>query len=105
MKSLFRLPGPTPLPPEVLQAMQRPMIPHRSDEFSAFYRELLARLRRLHRTEGDVLLWPGSGSAGWEIAVVNLLSPGETVVAAVTGDFGDRFAKVAATFGVDVHRI
>ncbi len=85
--------------------MQRPMIPHRSPEFGEFYRDLLARLRRLHRTESDVLLWPGSGSAGWEIAVTNLLSPGDSVLAAVTGDFGDRFAGVAKTLGMGVVRI
>ncbi len=105
MKSNFRLPGPTPLPPSVLEAMQRPMIQHRGPEFAAFCRALLERLKRLHRTTGDVLLWPGSGSAGWEIAVLNLLSPGDEVVAAVTGDFGDRFAGVAGTMGMVVHRI
>ena len=54
--------------------MQRPMIPHRSAEFSEFYLSLLDRLRKLHRTESEILLWSGSGSAGWEIAMVNLLT-------------------------------
>src|SRR5680860_985047 len=105
MNSLFRLPGPTPLPPQVLEAMQRPMIPHRGKEFRAFNRSLLARLGAIHRTEGDVLLWPGSGSAGWEIAIVNLLSPGDPVLIAVTGDFGERFARTAGVLGADVRRI
>lgn len=105
MKSNFRLPGPTPLPPQVLEAMQRPMIPHRGPEFALFYRELIDRLKRLHRTNAEVVLWPGSGSAGWEIAAVNLLEPGDRVVAGVTGDFGDRFARVASAFGMDVRRI
>ncbi len=81
------------------------MIPHRGPEFSIFYRELIERLKRLHRTESEVLLWPGSGSAGWEIAAVNLLEPGDVVVACVTGDFGDRFAQVVSTFGADVRRV
>ena len=105
MNSLFRLPGPTPLPPRVLEAMQRPMIPHRGKDFRAFNSSLLASLRKVHKTEGDVLVWPGSGSAGWEIAIVNLLSPGDPVLIAVTGDFGERFARAATVLGADVRRI
>ncbi|CAN5784111.1 alanine--glyoxylate aminotransferase family protein [soil metagenome] len=105
MQSLFRLPGPTPLPPSVLAAMQRPMIAHRSSEFRTFYRGLLDRLRRVHRTDGDVLLWPGSGSAGWEIAIANLINQGDPVLIAVCGDFGDRFARVAIALGADVRRV
>jgi aspartate aminotransferase-like enzyme len=93
------------LPPEVVAAMQRPMIPHRGKEFRAFHLELLERLRRIHRTDGDVLIWPGSGSAGWEIAVVNLLSPGTPVLVAVTGDFGERFAWAAGSLGAEVRRL
>lgn len=105
MNSLFRLPGPTPLPPQVLEAMQRPMIPHRAKEFRRFHSELLERLKHIHRTEGDVLLWPGSGSAGWEIAVTNLLSPGQPALIAISGDFGDRFARAASALGIDVRRL
>lgn len=105
MKSNFRLPGPTAVPPQVYAAMQHEMIPHRGEEFSAFYADLLARLRRIHQTESDVLIWPGSGSAGWEIAITNFLSPGDEVVSLVAGAFGDRFAHVASTLGIAVHRV
>ena len=101
----FRLPGPTPLPPAVLAAMQREMIPHRGAEFKSFYGEVLRKARFVHRTDDDVLIWPGSGSAGWEIAVVNLFSPGDAVLATVVGNFGERFAQVARTFGLDVRRL
>ena len=101
----FRLPGPTPLPPAVLAAMQREMIPHRGPEFRGFYGALLEKARAVHRTEGDVLIWPGSGSAGWEIAIVNLLSPGDPVLATVAGNFGERFAQVSTRFGLDVRRL
>ena len=101
----FRLPGPTPLPPPVIEAMKREMIPHRGPVFQAFYADLLRRARSIHRTEGDVFIWPGSGSAGWEVAIVNLLSPGDRVVAAVCGDFGDRFANAGLAFGLDVRRL
>src|SRR6478752_7665279 len=105
MKSNFRLPGPTPVPPEVYAAMQGEMLPHRGAEFSASYQGMLERLRRIHKTESDVLVWPGSGSAGWEIAIVNFLSPGDEVVAMVAGAFGDRFAFVADKLGLTVHRV
>jgi aspartate aminotransferase-like enzyme len=105
MKSNFRLPGPTPVPPQVYAAMQREMLPHRSAEFACFYQGMLERLRRIHRTESDVLVWPGSGSAGWEIAITNFLSPGDEVVAMVAGAFGDRFAFVADRLGVVVNRV
>jgi aspartate aminotransferase-like enzyme len=101
----FRLPGPTPLPPEVLSALTQEMIPHRGAAFRALFRETIARARRIHRTDGDVLIWSASGSAGWEVAVVNLLSPGDPILAVVNGDFGDRFARVAGRLGLDVRRV
>jgi aspartate aminotransferase-like enzyme len=100
----FRLPGPTPLPPQVLAALGRDMIPHRGPAFRALYRETLDLAQEVHRTDGDVLTWAASGSAGWEVAIVNLLSPGDPVMIAVNGDFGERFARAAGRLGVDVRR-
>src|ERR1700712_2634753 len=85
--------------------MQRPMIPHRGQVFKDFYTSLLVRLREVHRTTGDVYVWPASGSAGWEAAIVNLLSPGDAVLSVTTGDFGDRFANVAALYQLDVRKL
>ena len=101
----FRLPGPTPLPPQVVRALGREMIPHRGPAFRALYGETLELAREIHRTEGDVLTWAATGSAGWEVAVVNLLSPGDPVLVAVNGDFGERFARVAGRLGTDVRRL
>ena len=101
----FRLPGPTPLPPSVRAAMDRPAIHHRGPLLKSTMRSILARLKEIHRTEQDVLVWPGSGSAGWEIAITNLLCPGDHVVVTVCGSFGERFAQVAGTLGLIVHRV
>jgi aspartate aminotransferase-like enzyme len=101
----LRIPGPTPLPPLVMRAMQRPMISHRSDEFRSLHIEMVKKLRQIHKATGDIFVMPGSGSIGWEAAIVNTLSPGDTVLAFVTGDFGDRFARVAERFGLDTVRI
>jgi len=81
------------------------MIPHRGPAFRALYGETLELAREIHRTEGDVLTWAATGSAGWEVAVVNLLSPGDPVLVAVNGDFGERFARVAGRLGTDVRRL
>ena len=105
MRSRFRLPGPTPLPPSVLEAMQRPMIPHRGAGFKALYRSVLDRTKLVHRTHGDVFLWPASGSAGWEIAITNLFSPGDRVIVTISGDFGERFYAAAKALGLDARRI
>lgn len=101
----FRLPGPTPLPPTVRKAMDRPAIHHRGPLLKSLMSSITRRLQAIHKTEGDVLVWPGSGSAGWEIAITNMLSPGDKVLVTVCGDFGDRFARVATKLGLDVHRI
>jgi aspartate aminotransferase-like enzyme len=101
----LRVAGPTPIPPAVMQAMQRPMTYHRGAPFRRFFERLLQQLRQIHRTDGTVLVLPGTGSAGWEIALVNTLSPGDRVLAIVAGDFGERWARVAQRFGLEVVRV
>jgi len=101
----LRTPGPTPLPPHVREALARDMVDHRGPEFAASFSACVAALRRLFRTEHDVLILTGSGSGGLESAVVNLFSPGERVLSVSVGSFGRRFAQVAEAFGVDVARL
>jgi aspartate aminotransferase-like enzyme len=101
----FRFPGPTPLPPAVVSALGREMIAHRGPVFRALFSETLTMARQAHRTDGDVLVWAATGSAGWEVAIVNLLSPGDEVLVPINGNFGDRFARVASRLGLVVHRI
>ena len=101
----LRIPGPTPLPDEVLDAMHRPMISHRSAEFHSLMREVTERLKVCFGTEGDVLTFPGAGTGGLEAAIANLFSPGDTVLALTVGSFGDRFAEIAERFGLHVVRL
>ncbi len=91
--------------PNAVIAQTRDMIAHRGPEMSAFMAELREKAAIAHRTESQVLMWAGSGSAGWEAGIVNLLSPGDKVVATVSGAFGERFAWLGAKFGLDVHRV
>jgi aspartate aminotransferase-like enzyme len=104
MDQNLRVPGPTPLPPEVREAQAAPMIDHRGTEFGEMQREITAGLAELIGTRGDVLLLTGSGTGALEAAVVNTLSPGDRVLVVTIGSFGDRFAKIASTFGAQVER-
>lgn len=101
----LRIPGPTPLPPRVVRAMSRPMISHRGNEFAALNKALLEKLRPVFGTKNDVLILTGSGTAGLEAAVANLVSPGDEVLVVVTGVFGERLAKICGVYGARVERL
>jgi aspartate aminotransferase-like enzyme len=101
----LRLPGPTPLPPSVLAAMARPMIDHRGPEYAALQAGILKGLRTFFQTEHDVLLFSASGTGGLEAAIVNVLSPGDRVLAVSIGVFGERFARIAEAYGANVTRL
>ena len=100
----LRVPGPTPLPPSVRRALASPMINHRGPDYAALIADITERTRRIFRTESDVLFFPGSGTGGLEASLVNCLSPGDRVLAVTIGAFGDRYAQIAADFGLDVDR-
>ena len=101
----LRIPGPTPLPERVVRSMSRPMIDHRGPEFAAILGEITAGAKRIFKTKHDLLLLTSSGTGGLESAVANLVSPGDEVVAALCGNFGERFAALAAAYGADVVRL
>jgi aspartate aminotransferase-like enzyme len=101
-KRYLMAPGPTPVPPEVLAAGAQPVLHHRGPDFRALMRRCLERLQQVLRTKDDVLLFTASGSGAFESAIVNLLSPGERVLAVSAGEFGERWATIAAAYGADV---
>ncbi len=98
-------PGPTPVPPQVLEAMSRPIIHHRSSDFREILERTFEGLREVYRTEGDVLVFTSSGTGGMESAVSNLTRPGDRVVVVSAGHFGERWAALAGSFGCDVNTI
>jgi aspartate aminotransferase-like enzyme len=98
-------PGPTPVPPEVLAAGAEPVLHHRGPDFRALMLRCVERLREVLRTEGDVLVLTASGSGAFESAVVNLLSPGDRVLAVSAGEFGERWARMAGVYGADVQEL
>ncbi len=98
----LRVPGPTPCPPEVLEAMARPMINHRGPEFHKMLQEITEKIKQVFQTRNDLYILTGSGTGGLEAATVNVLSPGDKVLSVSIGVFGDRWAKIVGTFGADV---
>ncbi len=98
----LRIPGPTPCPAEVLQAMTKQMINHRGEEFQGILRDVTDKLKQLFQTKNDVFLLTGSGTGGLEATIVNTLSPGDKVLSVSNGVFGERFATIAQRFGAEV---
>jgi aspartate aminotransferase-like enzyme len=101
-QTILRIPGPTPIPPSVERAMSQPMIGHRSGDFSKLFAEAAVRLKRVFQTEQDVLILGGSGTAGLEAAIANTVNPGDTVLVCHAGNFGERFVKIAKSYGANV---
>ncbi|MEN1968436.1 alanine--glyoxylate aminotransferase family protein [Lentibacillus sp. N15] len=102
---LLRIPGPTPIPPSVQRAMQRPMIGHRGQETKELLQQIKPKLKPVFGTEEDVMIITGSGTSGLETAVVNVASAEDEVLIVVTGSFGDRFAKICEAYQLHVYRL
>jgi aspartate aminotransferase-like enzyme len=102
MKHYLLAPGPTPIPPEVLQAMAQPIIHHRTPEYEALFADVRRDLRILFQCQNEVLMFAASGTGAMEGAVVNTLSAGDHVVVIRGGKFGERWAEICEAYGVRV---
>jgi aspartate aminotransferase-like enzyme len=91
--------GPTPIPPEVSNAMAEPILYHRAPAFVEVYARTLQRLKMVFQTENEVLTFAASGSGAMESAVANLVKPGEPALVASAGKFGERWAELCDDFG------
>ncbi len=101
----LRIPGPTPLPPDVLAAVGKQMINHRGPEFEAMFKDITGWLKVFFETSNDLFVLTSSGTGGMEAAVVNTLSPGDRVLCVPIGVFGERFAAIAEAYGAAVTRM
>jgi alanine-glyoxylate transaminase / serine-glyoxylate transaminase / serine-pyruvate transaminase len=104
-RHFLQIPGPTNTPDRVLRAMAQPTIDHRSGEFAALGRVVLDGLKRVFRTSAPVVIFPSSGTGAWEAALVNILSPGDRVLAFDIGEFSRTWAEVARRLGLDVEMV
>ncbi len=107
MNSVCKLftPGPTEIPPEVQAALAEPIIHHRTEAFSALFRETRLALQQVFQTQSDVLVLAATGTGGMEAAVCNFFSPGDTVIAINSGKFGKRWGDIASCYGLQVIEI
>jgi alanine-glyoxylate transaminase / serine-glyoxylate transaminase / serine-pyruvate transaminase len=102
-RHFLQIPGPTNVPDRVLRAIDFPTMDHRGPDFAALGKDVLAGMKRVFKsTQGEVVIYPASGTGAWEAALVNTLSPGDRVLMVETGHFATLWQKMAAKLGVDV---
>lgn len=104
-KNYLLTPGPTPLPPEVSQAMAKPIIHHRTPQFQAVLKEATDGLKYIFQSKNDIFILTSSGTGAMEAAVVNLLSPGDTAIVVQGGKFGERWTEICHSYGINVDLI
>jgi alanine-glyoxylate transaminase / serine-glyoxylate transaminase / serine-pyruvate transaminase len=104
-RHFLQIPGPTNVPDRVLRAMARPVIDHRGPEFAELGMEVLEGIRPIFQTRGPVVMYPSSGTGGWEAAIVNTLSPGDRVLMFETGYFSQLWCQIAERLGLQVEYV
>ncbi|MEE0777247.1 MAG: alanine--glyoxylate aminotransferase family protein [Bacillota bacterium] len=105
LQEYFLLPGPTNVPNNVLRAMSAPMVNHRGPAFKEILETITRKVKTVFQTKGEVFTLTSSGTGGLEAAVVNFVNPGEKVIVASIGNFGERFKKIAEQYDADVEFI
>lgn len=101
-KLRLMIPGPTPLPPPVSEALARPMVGHRGQGFAELSAKLHGQLQQVLQTANEVFILTSSGTGGLEAAVANTVNAGDKVLALVAGKFGERFRDLARVYGAEV---
>lgn len=104
-RHFLQIPGPTNVPDEVLRAIAAPTIDHRGPEFGLLGRDVLEALGPVFATTQPVVVYPSSGTGAWEAALVNTLSPGDTVLAFETGHFALLWQTMATSLGLRVELV
>ena len=99
-KNYLLTPGPTPLPPEICEAMARPIIHHRTPQFQAILKEASEGLKYIFQTQNDVYILASSGTGAMEASAANLLSPGDLAICVQGGKFGERWTEICKSYGV-----
>jgi alanine-glyoxylate transaminase/serine-glyoxylate transaminase/serine-pyruvate transaminase len=101
-RHFLQIPGPSNVPDRVLRAIDNVTIDHRGPEFAALGKAVIAGMKKVFKTEADVVIYPASGTGAWEAALVNTLSPGDLVLMAETGHFASLWKKLADKMGLKV---
>ncbi|MGW4243427.1 pyridoxal-phosphate-dependent aminotransferase family protein [Nocardia sp. NPDC004722] len=101
-RHFLQIPGPTNVPDRILRAIAQPTMDHRGPDFADLTKDLLQRLEPVFGTSGPIVIYPSSGTAAWEAALVNTLSPGDRVLAFETGHFATLWREMAERLGLEV---
>jgi alanine-glyoxylate transaminase / serine-glyoxylate transaminase / serine-pyruvate transaminase len=101
-RHFLQIPGPTNVPERVLRAIDNPTIDHRGPDFAALAKDCLEHIRSVFQTTNPVIIFPASGTGGWEAALVNTLNPGDRVLAFETGQFATLWTRLAENLGLHV---
>lgn len=101
-KHYLMVPGPSPVPPAVLNAMSRPIIGHRTDDFAQIHKRVVEKLQKVFQTQNDIFVITNTGTGAMETAIANTVNPGDKVLSLITGNFGERFAKIAKAYNAEV---
>jgi alanine-glyoxylate transaminase/serine-glyoxylate transaminase/serine-pyruvate transaminase len=102
-RHFLQIPGPTNVPDRVLRAIDFPTMDHRGPDFAALGKGCLSGMKRVFKsTQGEVVIYPASGTGAWEAALVNTLSAGDRVLMAETGHFATLWQKLATKLGLEV---
>lgn len=104
-REFLMIPGPTPVPDAVLEAIARDPMGHRTKEFSKVLTEVTSALKKLAECEGDALILTASGTGAMEASIANTINPGDKVLSLICGVFGERWAKLAEAYGAEVERL
>jgi alanine-glyoxylate transaminase/serine-glyoxylate transaminase/serine-pyruvate transaminase len=100
------IPGPTNIPERLLNAMHVQTRDHRSPDFAATLAPVLSDCKRIFGTDsGEVIIFPSTGTGGWEAAICNTLSAGDKVLIARYGMFSHRWIDLCQRHGLDVEII
>ncbi len=105
VKRYIMTPGPTPISEEVLLEHAKPLMHHRSPEFSKIFIEVTEKLKKLMKTKNDLFILTSSGTGAMEASVTNFFSRGDRVLVVNIGSFGERFIKICKEFGLEVKSI
>ena len=101
-RHFLQIPGPSNVPDRVLRAMDMPTMDHRGPDFADLTKDVLNGMKRVFKTEADVVMFPASGTGAWESALVNTLSPGDRVLMFETGQFATLWRGIALDLGLQV---
>ena len=102
MKTRLMTPGPVEIPPEVLLEMAQPIFHHRTARHQEMVADTIAKAREVFQTDGDIVILSSSGTGGMEAAVVNLVQPGDKMIAVNAGKFGERWVQLGQRYGAGV---